>query len=427
MQSKVTNILFVYGGLPIGGIETLLVRISKYLNKRSVSVSLLLLTRITDDELIDEINKHSNVIYLDQVKCPIFPCFKKNNATVNLMVPFSKDRLYRYLGESFDHIHAPDTTSLICSKVLLNYYPGAKLTCGVYHDSEYDYGKIIHLWFGKKLHNLFRSIPPENVILVYDHSEDVLKKQYSKSYSNSLVMPLGVDMSNYYMRTVLTKSNRIVSIGRLVPFKTYNTYTIKAVKMLRESGIDLVYDIYGTGECEKELINLIHELDLGKYVNLKGNLNYSDFQEILKDSIAFVGSGTAILEASACGLPSIVGIEDDQDGLTYGFLHQTKGLAYHSAGLNYGKTSIYERLSYLANCSFEEYQLECEQARKRSYDFTIEKTVSDLIGAWGNFKPDYSPIGWMKAICIIGNLLFNTLVSNKLVRYAYFGRHSGNI
>lgn len=427
MQTKAKNILFVYGGLPIGGIETLLVRISKYLKKQDVSVSVLLLTRIADVGLINEINKHANVIYLDQVKHPMSPCFRNKNATLNLMVPFSKKRLYRYLGESFDHIHAPDTTSLVCSKVLLNYYPGAKLTCGVYHDLEYEYKKIQHCWFGAQLHKLFSLVPPENVILVYDHSEAVLNNIYGIDYSSSLVMPLGIDLDSYGMRPVLTKSKRIISVGRLVPFKSYNTYTIKAVKKLRESGIDLVYDIYGTGECENELIKLIHELDLDQYVTLKGNLNYSDFKVVMNNAIAFVGSGTAILEASACGVPSIVGIEDDQEGLTYGFLHQTEGFAYHSAGLNYGITTIYERLNYLALCSFDEYQHECQLARKRSYDFSIEKTVSDLIGAWGRFKPDYAPIGWMKVITIIGSLLFNVFVNQKLMRNAYFGRHSSGI
>jgi 1,2-diacylglycerol 3-alpha-glucosyltransferase len=147
----------------------------------------------------------------------------------------------------------------------------------------------------------------------------------------------------------------------------------------------------------------------------------------MDDALAFVGSGTAIIEASACGVPSVVGIEDDQEGLTYGFLHQTAGFAYHSIGLNYGITSIYERLNYLVHCSFDEYQQECQLARKRSYDFSIEKTASDLTGAWEKYKPDYSPIGWIKVVTIIGSLLFNMLVNSKLVRNEYFGRHSSGI
>jgi glycosyltransferase involved in cell wall biosynthesis len=226
------------------------------------------------------------------------------------------------------------------------------------------------------------------------------------------------------MRANIARTNRIVSIGRLVPFKSYNSRTIQAIKQCRDRGIPLVYHIYGDGEDRPALERLIKDLGLSEVVLLKGDIEYSKFQDGVQDALAFVGSGTAVIEASACGVPAIIGIEDDKVGNTYGFLHQTEGLAYHDANLQYRLTTIEERMAFLYRCSDDEYGSECARARTRAMDFSMDHTVAKWKEAWNHFKLDDKPLSYWGNIEIIMSILFNYVFQRGVIMKGFLRRHS---
>ena len=57
--------LFIYGALPVGGIETFFVRMAKERFKKKLSTSILLLSKPeqSNNELLSEIKKYANVIF----------------------------------------------------------------------------------------------------------------------------------------------------------------------------------------------------------------------------------------------------------------------------------------------------------------------------------------------------------------------------
>ena len=423
-EARQRNILFVYGGLPLGGIETFLIRMSKYFHGQNVSITTLFLTHNGDAKLFYELSKFSKIVYLDEIKYSLSPYFCHGPTILNLLTPLHKELVAGKLGLNYDHIHALDTFSLLMAKRILKFYPGTKLSCGVYHDQEYDFKHLNKTYFGRRLSEIVDSVPPENVIFFNDHSPQVFAKTYQKDFSGSLVVPIGIDTNTFTMRELRPRTGTVTSIGRLVPFKSYNIHAIHAVKGLRDRGIMLDYEIYGSGESRQLLEAMIQDLDLQGQVTLKGDMDYSNFASVVDGSLAFIGSGTALIEASACGVPAIIGIEGETAGKTYGFLHQIKGLAYHDQNLDFELTSIEERLEYLVTCSVSEYEADCHKAHLRAKDFSIENTGEKWLKAWNRFRIDDNPLNYLGIWQIVSNCLFNYMLRPAFVFKQFFGRHS---
>ena len=99
---------------------------------------------------------------------------------------------------------------------------------------------------------------------------------------------------------------RLVTIGELNENKNHKV-VIEALRNLGRS--DIYYDIYGRGNSEEYLRELVKQLDMEKYIHINGYT--SNPEQVLKKADAFVfpslreGLGMAALEAMACGVPVI--------------------------------------------------------------------------------------------------------------------------
>jgi glycosyltransferase involved in cell wall biosynthesis len=117
------------------------------------------------------------------------------------------------------------------------------------------------------------------------------------------------------------RRGKIVSVGRLVHWKTYNLYMIPIVRRLADKGFPVHWDVYGDGEARGDMEKLIQKHGLETQITLHGTLDYQHLGEALEDAWVFVGSGTAIIEAGFCRVPSIMGIGDDKTSKCYGYLY----------------------------------------------------------------------------------------------------------
>jgi glycosyltransferase involved in cell wall biosynthesis len=118
------------------------------------------------------------------------------------------------------------------------------------------------------------------------------------------------------------KGLKVVSVGRLVPFKGYNRAAPAVVQSLRGAGIDVTWDIWGDGTDQANVENAIADAGIGQYVRLKGVLPYEAFDRTVAGYDLFVGMGTALLEAGQLGMPAVTAVEASTDQ-TYGFLFDT--------------------------------------------------------------------------------------------------------
>jgi len=114
---------------------------------------------------------------------------------------------------------------------------------------------------------------------------------------------------------------RIVSVGRLVPFKGYNVNAPQIVRRLLNSGVNATWDIWGYGPDEPTIVGNARQYDVADRVRVMGALPHEKFDETVSSYDVFVGMGTSVLEAANTGTPSCVAVEN-QGEMCYGFLHE---------------------------------------------------------------------------------------------------------
>jgi glycosyltransferase involved in cell wall biosynthesis len=160
------------------------------------------------------------------------------------------------------------------------------------------------------------------------------------------VIPLIVDGEKFPRRAPrgACAPPRLVSIGRLDHFKTYNLTMLSVVRRLRDLGHDVSWDVYGTGMLQSRMTSKIAELNLGRHVRLMGNVDYRRIPEVLADAFAFIGSGLSMMEASACGVPSLPAIEYADLPQTFGFPHEIEGISFFEPSLPLPRQDIGDRL-----------------------------------------------------------------------------------
>jgi len=420
------HILFIYVGLPLGGIETLLVRLSKALSRSGARVSVLLATRQADDGLLTQLAQVARVAYLDEFlpRGPWSPIREK--PLLRFAMPLNGRAFQNWLGGIPDVCHAADVGALLLAARLQSVVDIGRVTAGVYHDREYLFEDASHNRLVSAAALLFKSLPPPNVVFFNENSVRIHCERFGQDYTLSTLTPIGVDLQRVGDRTLGRQSMRIVSIGRLTPFKTYNSHMIQAIARMRAMGLEFTYEIYGTGECEDALRTQIAKSNLQDFVHLKGALAYERMLEVLDGALAFVGSGTALIEASAAGVPAIIGIEHAADAGTYGFLHQLKGLSYHDAGLPYALTTFDACLLALTRASEAEYVDVSRQAQARAQDFSLERTAADFAKLATLAQPALAPrhhISALKSISLNASMLaLRWLASSGRARF--FDRHS---
>lgn len=121
------------------------------------------------------------------------------------------------------------------------------------------------------------------------------------------------------------KTKKLVFVGRLVPIKRPDL-AIKAMPDILKK-FDAELSIAGIGPQEKELKQLVGELNLEKSVKFLGSVEHDKaLPKLLADSDVFVAPATAgftLMEALACGMPIVAAniewakeaIKDDKNGL----------------------------------------------------------------------------------------------------------------
>ena len=361
------KLLFITGTLNIGGIETYIARLSKHLAD-DLKVSVLILSKKGSKNLIDEVQKYADVYFLnDYVK--IYGLSKINSSYFNVLIPIDYARLYSNIGD-LDYIHAVDSLCNVVGLEFLKLNNNIRLTTGVYHSQEYLW-KTNH-YFRKVQRNLFLTFPNRNILNCNEKTINDLSLHLSKNFIGSPVIPIGIDIINYKNSNPSFRSNKIISIGRLVDFKTYNKHIIQELDDINLDGYELEYHIYGDGSEKEELQKIA--MSKKSKIFFHGTIEYQDMPKVLNDAFVFIGSGTAIIEASAAGIPSIIGIESEDHPLTYGLFSNLSGYSYNENDLDIPKIAISELIIDLKRKSQNSYLDISNQHRNKAEEFSIFKS-----------------------------------------------------
>tara|TARA_B110000879_G_C11175379_1_gene515748 strand:- start:3319 stop:4347 length:1029 start_codon:yes stop_codon:yes gene_type:complete len=270
------KITHIYYSLNYGGIETLLINIANWQVKNGYEVTILLINKTHEKDLIEMLDKKVNVIQLNKR-------FKIEKVNIFLKLNFY------LLRNKYDilHIHAAEIANLV--------QPILKSKT------------ILHVHSIEGITNTY--VPKcDECISISNSVKKVLESQYNIV---SKVLFNGVDFSKFKKKESESISNKIVCIGSLnTKFKNQDGIIYEFYKIRDKIKADL--HIIGNGADFKMLEDLINTLQLKNRVFLLGNKSQSWIQKNLYSYDLFLqgshseGLGIAAIEASACAIPLLL-------------------------------------------------------------------------------------------------------------------------
>lgn len=353
------KLLIVNLHLDIGGVETLLARLIPIFKAKGIEVTLLLIRRKCNPELLAKLDGSCAIRFLDE------------------LFPFSKKKINDRLGEKFDIVFCTISYALIIGGWLVKRaglgYP--KFVPAVFQTQIYCEDSDAYYWRLTR-HLVAKEIAPRSMIFGNNASRDIHAQKLGVDYSKSAVVRLFVDVDKYefkYRQDIPRR--KIVSIGKVISYKTYNFTMLDVIASLLREGHEVEWHVYGDGPQLAELAETVKQRKLEGQVVLHGALPYSKFESVLADAFLFVGSGTSLIEAAACGVPSLTTIEYSETPISYGFISEIVGFDMIEPGLDMPTHLLGDKIKFLLECdpaSYREVQDAClEKARQYSGDSVI--------------------------------------------------------
>lgn len=384
--------LFILASLNMGGVETFCLRLAKQRAKegRELKVVVLSQRKKSNPVLVEMVEQHSSVFFYEDISFPVISGLLTYHMAQ--VLPLNKEKVITLL-EGVDHIHGCTSHCTFFGLRLLTTVADSnqiRVSTGVYHSLEYIWGADAKLpYYEQRNRDLFFDILNKDSLIFFNEScRNLYQKRMNMSFEESSLFPLGVvDNSRVPLKKNYCNSSqvKIVSVGRLVEFKKYNLWMLEVISELIKAGNNITYDIYGEGPLEEELKKRINLLNLNNYVRLRGNIDYASFGETILRFDLFVGSGTAIVEAASYGVPSIIGIENCCEPISYGFLTDVPGFSYNEDGL-YEKVKVIELISRFISSSIDEKDKLSEQHIEKSSLFTLDACSRNFDEVTGTLK-----------------------------------------
>ena len=228
-----------------------------------------------------------------------------------------------------------------------------------------------------------------DLVIANSYSTKKLVKKFG-GCTKLKVVHLGVDF-NKFQRPLSERQNTrakwnffddvviLVTIARMEPHKNHES-VIRVLKELYDEGLTLAYVLGSTGEKEKDLKRLVHDLKLNEIVRFLGYLSEEEKIKTLCAADIHImpsiqvgpmieGFGIVFMEAAAAGLPSIAG---KVGGQPEAVLHGKTGLIVDGTNLNEIKEAI-KRLVTNAELRKEMGNKAREWARAHDWSIIAQK------------------------------------------------------
>jgi glycosyltransferase involved in cell wall biosynthesis len=301
------HFLLIYPSLDIlGGIETLMVRMSQWLVGNGHKVTVLTETKASWTSLLPKQAQH--VALEDRFG--------------ELHYYYHAKRLWKTLKISKpDVIKSFDMgSSWVACQLAAAIGANCKVIAGIYNPLLFKWyysSKNLPWWDANRfyLRNYLNHIPVSaRLFCGFDQIEELEEIHRQKG----VLWPIPIDATQFTPATRRPQWGKIVSIGRLAPMKEYNLYMLDVVKELRGKGLNVTWSVYGVGDYEAAMREKIRANGLEHCIFMQGAVPYARFREVLEDGYIFVGMGTSILEAALFRVPNVNAIAYDREGLTGG-------------------------------------------------------------------------------------------------------------
>jgi len=369
--------LFIYTDFLIGGIQTQILEQCKCFHQQGEKPKLLLLTRNFDKALLNQVKDVAEVKFLDEIV--YFKNLQRNIGDRGVLFSFLFPLNKKITDEFFYDIkycHVSNLIGLLFTTILLQkgYLNNTIVSLGVYHSGEVILYKKESSFIRNLLDHLVE-FPSENVIATGAVTQEALRELYQLPCSSSIkLLKMGVPLHNKFISKTRGEIFKVISIGRLVNFKTYNLLFLEVIKELVNCGYNIKFTVIGDGPLHVEISNKVIELNIEKYVELVGSIEYGEIDAAIDSADCFIGSGTTLILSSGRSCPSIIGIDSNKKTTSYGFLQNTQGQLIQEFGLNYPEKNIKKIVESLMKCDDKEYENIRLESFVKAQEFSLSKS-----------------------------------------------------
>jgi glycosyltransferase involved in cell wall biosynthesis len=404
--------LIIANTLAFNGGATFILRFCRKYASRNTRCAVLVLINGANNDILLELQKYADVYFLSSFSK--FPIRRFFNSPLAGFLPLNKTSLLELFERYGNQVHVMGIFGiLLMARLSKESLTSFRISIGIYHQNEFMY-RDVKYYFSCEAQRIFRSLANEGVIFFNEENRSSYSRFFSLDLSRATTIPIGIDLAEINHQSLGSPtSRRIVSIGNLVNFKTYNSHLIRCLPELVLYDDNLTYEIYGDGPEQEQLKLLARKLGVSNIVFFKGAIPYSEMSSVLSGAFIFVGSGTAILEAAAFGIPSLIGIESTKDPISYGFLNEIDGLSYNELTFSKPLHTFISKISRIIQSSDYWYEV-ATGCKKKAEFFSIDRTIEgfkkrnlnaatldqQLVADYSNIKALLSFIG-----CVTKHLL----------------------
>jgi glycosyltransferase involved in cell wall biosynthesis len=356
------HILFLIAQLTVGGIETYILRVARAAHASGIKVSVWVVKQRTDRELQAMLEQVATVRFLAPsflpvplwVSAPSFP-------------------------EDVDLVFTTGRTSLLfAASAAARARIPVRLVAGVFSQWEYsvDDGSQKHTLAA----GLISQLGSSNMVFCTEGCRNDHAAALGPAYASALVSPLLVELPGARSTPArqLAAPLRIVSVGRLVPFKTSNQQMPTVLAELKARGIEATWTLYGTGEELSAIEAAIARAGVVDNVVLAGILPYSKLHDTIAASDVYIGGGTTIIEASAIGVPALVALDENPQATSPGFFADTTGDYTSDAAPDTELVPIVDLLEQLARMGPEDIAAVKARSRARAARYDVANAPAEL-------------------------------------------------
>ncbi len=369
--------LIIYGKMQTGGIETFYLRLAKERARKNLSTKFLFLTDPikSDPSLIQQLKMHSLIYFSSDIFC-MHKIFEK----LPLLAPLKNNVLSKILSD-VTQVHIYDAyAGLFAQRIFQKMSLNIPISVGFYHYMKYLWGNNqIPLYEKINRKFIFEYLPSESLLFYSTDVKNLYQNYYSKKFEFSKDFRIGViDLVEDIRKSRLSTNLKIISVGRLVKFKTYFIQTLFSLYKLKQDGYSFDFHIYGDGPVYEEISRTIKKLKLQENVKIYEPFSYNQFTDIVQQYDLFIGSGTSVIEASSLGIPSIIGIENNNEPTSYGYFSDVYQREYNLNFLNIKKYDIYYLIKNIIDIDNDDYLILSNNHIKASKNFSIEQCSSAI-------------------------------------------------
>ncbi len=379
------NILFVRNYASVDGMFTLLLRLGKKFKQDGHNIFYI------DFGVKTELD--AEIVETFKLLTPMDLLARKNLPDIDVLFPFADgDLLYWSIN-----------------KLKNNYFKNAKFIMGVYHPRAYYNSTYLGPSPDTRIYrSLFRIIPSENIVFMNEIVKREHENYFKLKFTNSPIIPLPIKLENKLRDFKNVNRKKIVSVGRLENSKKYVIAMMEVIVQLTDEGHDYKFYIYGHGQLKDFIINYIKSKNIGHNIFFMGVLEYKNLYAVLQDAFMFVGTGTALIEASSMGIPSLQAIDSEKRLVSYGFFDTLKGLSLGEINEDLPLINMKSSIKELAQKNAREYYELSLAHISRANIFNIDEVI----------KQYYSFINNASVIVDI-KLSAYKLFGNKILRQFY--------